>query len=46
MNRGKVVVLDSSGYMCEFTEWKKDMDFCLLSTMIDEACLGNSFRSK
>jgi len=41
MNHGKSIVPDSSGPIREFTKWTADMDFRLLSTMIDEARLGN-----
>nr|KYP50468.1 hypothetical protein KK1_027720 [Cajanus cajan] len=41
MNRGKTVVPDSSTTVREFTKWTDDMDFRLLTAMLDEARLGN-----
>jgi len=41
MDRGKGVASESSGSIREFTKWTAEMDFRLLSVMIDEARLGN-----
>ncbi|KAL2337137.1 hypothetical protein Fmac_011583 [Flemingia macrophylla] len=41
MNRGKGIAPDSSIAVREFTKWTDDMDFRLLTTMLDEARLGN-----
>nr|KYP55458.1 hypothetical protein KK1_001670 [Cajanus cajan] len=41
MNRGKTVVPDFSTTVREFTKWIDDMDFRLLTAMLDEARLGN-----
>jgi len=41
MNHEKAIVPNSSGPICDFTKWTTDMDFWLLSAMIDEARLGN-----
>jgi len=41
MDRGKGIASESSGSIREFTKWTAEMDFRLLSVMIDEARLGN-----
>ncbi|KAL2320733.1 hypothetical protein Fmac_029702 [Flemingia macrophylla] len=41
MNRGKAIAPDSSIGVREFTKWTDEMDFRLLSAMLDEARLGN-----
>ncbi|KAL2340178.1 hypothetical protein Fmac_008118 [Flemingia macrophylla] len=41
MNRGNAIAPDSSIAVREFTKWIDEMDFCLLSAMLDEARLGN-----
>ncbi|KAL2323148.1 hypothetical protein Fmac_027527 [Flemingia macrophylla] len=41
MNRGKGIAPDSSITVREFTKWTDDMDFRLLTAMLDEARLGN-----
>ncbi|KAL2327631.1 hypothetical protein Fmac_021058 [Flemingia macrophylla] len=41
MNRGKAIAPDSSIGVREFTKWTDDMDFRLLTAMLDEARLGN-----
>jgi len=41
MDRGKGIASESSASIREFTKWTVDMDFCLLSAMIDKARLGN-----
>jgi len=41
MDRGKGISSESSASIREFTKWTADMDFRLLSAMIDEARLGN-----
>ncbi|KAL2340175.1 hypothetical protein Fmac_008115 [Flemingia macrophylla] len=38
---GKAIAPDSSIAVREFTKWTDEMDFCLLSAMLDEARLGN-----
>jgi len=42
MDRGKGVASESSGNIREFTKWTAEMDFRLLSAMIDESRLGQS----
>ncbi|KAL2343349.1 hypothetical protein Fmac_004634 [Flemingia macrophylla] len=41
MNRGKAIAPDSSIGVREFTKWTDDMDFRLLTAMLDVARLGN-----
>ena len=41
MDRGKSIASESSASIREFTKWTTNMDFCLLSAMIDEAHIGN-----
>ncbi|KAL2325438.1 hypothetical protein Fmac_024496 [Flemingia macrophylla] len=41
MNRGKAIAPDSSIGVREFTKWIDDMDFRLLTAMLNEARLGN-----
>ncbi|KAL2340535.1 hypothetical protein Fmac_008475 [Flemingia macrophylla] len=41
MNRGKAIAPESSIVVREFTKWTDEMDFRLLSAMLDEARLGN-----
>ncbi|KAL2333634.1 hypothetical protein Fmac_014847 [Flemingia macrophylla] len=41
MNRGKAIAPESSIAVREFTKWTDEMDFRLLSAMLDEARLGN-----
>ncbi|KAL2348929.1 hypothetical protein Fmac_002929 [Flemingia macrophylla] len=41
MSRGKGIAADSSITVREFTKWTDDMDFRLLTAMLDEVRLGN-----
>jgi len=41
MDHGKGIAFESSTSIREFTKWTTDMNFRLLSAMIDEARLGN-----
>ncbi|KAL2339001.1 hypothetical protein Fmac_013447 [Flemingia macrophylla] len=41
MNRGKAIAPESSIAVRKFTKWTDEMDFRLLSAMLDEARLGN-----